>query len=280
MGTKLSQFQSKVLRSPRWVRWSVLAVIILLIAAGGFEIYQVNQTQVAAAATPALQTAVARQGDLTLEASGNGTLIADNEVNIGFQTSGTLTKLNVSVGDQVKAGDALAQLDDTSLQTALAQAKQALLELTSASAIATAQETVATDQQAVTNAQAALNNLTYQNTNQDAIQNAQSNLFLAQNNLSHAQKAYSQVPGDPSTDANKAIAYQNLYTAQLAYNSAEATYNLYTGKSNQTLVDKDTAVLALAKATLAEDQTLVAALTGGTVPANATGSGYDALRHE
>jgi len=130
----------------------------------------------------------------------------------------------------------------------------------------------------VYNAQAALNNLIYQNTNQAAIQNALANLVLAQNNLAHSQKLYSQVSGDPSTDPGKANAYQNLYAAQLAYNSAEASYNLVSGKANQTLVDSDTAALALAKAKLAEDQTLVAALTGGTVPANATGSGYDALQ--
>jgi len=273
--SRISSFFS---RWPKWTRFLVLAVVIVALAAGGYVYYQKRQAQAAVAAQPALQTAVARQGNISLTASGTGTLIASSEVNLGFKTSGILSKLNVSVGDQVKAGDVLAQLDDTTQQIQLAQAKQALLELTSATAIATAQQAVATDQQSVYNAQAAVNNLLYQNTNQAAIQNALANLVLAQNNLSHAQKLYSQVPGDPSTDPNKANAYQNLYSAQLAYNSAEANYNLTTGKANQTLVDSDTAALALAKAKLAEDQTLVAALTGGTVPANATGSGYDALQ--
>jgi RND family efflux transporter MFP subunit len=255
-----------------------MALIVLGIAAGGYEIYNLNQAQKASAAEPALQTAVARVGDITLEASGSGTLIADQEVSLAFKTSGVLTKLNVAVGDQVKAGEVLAQLDDSTQATALAQAKQALLELTSPAAIATAQEAVATDEQTVYNDQAALNNLIYQNTNKAAIQNAKSNLVLASNNLAHWQKIYSQIPGDPSTDADKANAYQLLYSAQLAYQSAEATYNLTAGKANQMLVDKDTAALALAKATLAEDQTLVEALTGGTVPANATGSGYDTLQ--
>jgi len=276
--TNPKNLTSKVVRSHRWIRWAILALLVLGIAAGGYEIYHLNQVQKAAAAEPALQTAVARQGNITLEASGSGTLIASKEVSLAFKTSGTLTQLNVAVGGQVKAGDVLAQLDDSTQQTALAQAKQALLELTSPAAIATAQETVATDEQTVYNAQAALNNLTYQNSNPAAIQNSLSNLVLAQNSLDHAQKIYSSVPGDPSTDADKANAYQLLYSAQLAYQSSEANYNLVTGKANQMLVDKDTAALALAKATLAEDQTLVAALTGGTVPANPTGSGYDALQ--
>jgi HlyD family secretion protein len=211
-------------------------------------------------------------------ASGTGTLIAAQQVSLAFQTGGTLTQLNVAVGSQVKVGDVLAQLDDTNQQTALAQAKQALLELTSPAAIATAQGNVAADEQTVYNDQAALNNLTYQSTNQSAIQNAQSNLLLAQNTLAYWQRIYGQIPGNPSTDAIKANAYQILYNAQLAYNQAQNTYTLDTSQSNPAVVAGDQAALALAKAKLVEDQTLVAALTGGTLPANPTGSGYDALQ--
>ncbi len=277
MSSQKSRFFSWFYRWPKWLRWTALGVIVVALAYGGYAYYQNQQTQAAAAAAPALQTAVARQGNLTITASGTGTLIASSEANLAFKSGGVLTKLNVAVGDQVKAGDMLAQLDDSSQQVALAQARQNLLELTSPAAIATAQQNAANDQQSVYNAQAALNNLVYMHTNQAAIQNAQANLVLAQNNLSRAQTAYSKVPGDPSTDTGKAMAYQQLYTAQVAYNSAVATYNLWTGKSNQAQVDAATAALALAKAKLAEDQTLVAALTGGQVPDNATGSGYDAL---
>jgi multidrug efflux pump subunit AcrA (membrane-fusion protein) len=265
-------------RWPRWVRWIAIAVAVLLVAAGGFGIYKVRQTQAAAAAEPALQTSVARQGDLTLMASGTGTLIASEEVDIGFKTSGLLTTLNVKVGDQVKAGDVLAVLDDSTQQTALAQAKQALLELTSDSAIATAQEAVATDQQAVYNAQASLNNLLYASTNAAAIQNAKASLTLAQDDLARAQAAYSKVSGNPDKNVRKAMAYQQLYTAQLNYNSSVLTYNLLTGKANQAQVDLKTAALALAKATLVEDQIYLAALTGGEVPEDASGSGYQALQ--
>src|SRR5271157_2131159 len=66
---------------------------------------------------------------LALIASGTGTLVSNNETSFGFQTSGTLTKVNVAVGDQVTAGEVLAQLDDTTEQIALVQNKQALLEL-------------------------------------------------------------------------------------------------------------------------------------------------------
>ena len=151
--------KSFFLRWPVWVRYLALGVIIIALAYGGYAYYQNRQAQAAAAAQPTLQTAVARTGNISVTASGTGTLIAADEVNLAFKTSGTLTQLNVAVGGQVKAGDVLAQLDDSTQATALAQAKQALLELTSPAAIATAQETVATDEQNVYNAQAALNNL-------------------------------------------------------------------------------------------------------------------------
>ena len=280
--SRLSQLgktiKSSILRLPKTVRWIGLAVIIVLIAAGGYAIYNHLQTQAATAQQPALQTAVARTGNLTLTASGTGTLMAANEVNLSFGTSGTVTAIRVKVGDQVKAGEVLAQLDDTNQQIALAQAKQALLELTSPSAIATAQQNVATDQQAVYNAQASLNNLLYASYNEAAIQNSKASLTLAQDQLSRAQAAYNKVSGSPDKDARKAMAYQQLYNAQLNYDSAVLMYNLYTGKANQAQVDLKTAALALAKAKLVEDQTLVAALTGGEVPENATGSGYDQLQ--
>jgi len=276
--TRVRTIPRLVVHWPKWVRWSAIAVVVLLIAAGGFGIYKVRQTQAAAASQPALQTTVARQGDLTLEASGTGVLIASSEADVAFKISGTLVKLNVKVGDQVKAGDVLAELDKTDLETALEQAKQDLIELTSAAAIATAQETVATDQQAVYNAQASLNNLLYASYNEAAIQNAKASLTLAQDELARAQAAYSKVSGSPDKDARKAMAYQQLYNAQLNYDSAVLTYNLYTGKANQAQVDLKTAALALAKATLAEDQIYLAALTGGEVPEDASGSSYQALQ--
>ena len=104
-----------------------------------------------------LQTATARTGNIVLRASGTGTLVAAAESSLGFKTSGTLTVLNVQVGSQVKAGDLIAQLDSSNQQLALAQAQQALNELTSPSAIANAQQALVTAQTNLINAQYVLN---------------------------------------------------------------------------------------------------------------------------
>ncbi|MGD0613305.1 MAG: HlyD family efflux transporter periplasmic adaptor subunit [Anaerolineales bacterium] len=220
--------------------------------------------------TPSVQS-------LGISVTASGIVVPAQETQLAFVTGGNIKTVNVAAGDQVQAGQVLAQLDDTLQSIQLAQDNQTLLELSSPTALATAQKAVAQDQQDLYNAQVALNNLTAQHSNQGLILSAQADLVLAQNNLNQAQKAYNQVPGDPTANANKAYAYEQLYTAQQNYNHAEYMYNLYTGKANQMTIDADTAQVALERAKLAEDQTLVAALSGTQVPENATGPGYAAL---
>ena len=262
---------TKTQRSRILVGVTVVLVIALVLLVAGLKAQANTGTP-----TTAYQTTTVQRGTLTSTVEGTGTVASQLSANLNWHVAGQVDKVNARIGDQVQSGDVLSSLvqDSTqsTLESNLVTAEQNLAQLTSPAAVASAQQAVANDQQVVFNAQAALNNLLYMHTNQDAIQNAQANMVLAQDALSAAQNDYSKVPGDPSRDANKANAYQRLYAAQLAYDSASATYNLWTGKSNQAQVDQDTAALALAKAKLAEDQTLVTALTGGTLPADATGT--------
>ena len=270
--------RSKVAGMPKPIFWTVLVIVVVAIGASAYYFINKQQTATAASAqTPALQTATARQGNLILRASGTGTLIAANEVNLGFKTNGTLTTLNVKLGDQVKSGDLLATLDSSTQQLALAQAQQALDQLTSASAIATAQLAVTTAEGNVINAQAALDNEQYWQ-NPALAQNEYAALVLAKANLDKAQTTYDSLHTQGYiSNTNDATAYQNLYNAQQAYNNAQFYYSLYSQKPTQRQMDAATANLALAKAQVVEAQNLVTALTGGTVPDNATGTGLNAL---
>ena len=63
-----------------------------------------------------LQTAKATKGDLVLYANGTGTVIPEAESALGFNTNGQVKEINVKVGDTVKAGQVLAQLDATDEQ--------------------------------------------------------------------------------------------------------------------------------------------------------------------
>lgn len=270
--------RSKVAGMPKPVFWTVLVIVVAALGAGAY--YFINKQQAtasAAAQQPALQTATVRQGNLILRASGTGTLIAANEVNLGFKTNGTLTTLNVKLGDQVKAGDLLGTLDSSTQQLALTQAQQALNQLTSPSAIATAQLAVTTAQTNVINAQAAVNNLQYwQNTS--LIQDYYASYVIAKANLDAAQSKYDAANvGTYINNTGDASAYQSLYNAQQAFNTAKYYYSLYSQAPTPRQVDAANATLALAKAQVVEAQNLVAALTGGSVPANATGTGLNAL---
>jgi len=272
------QSKNWIKRLPKRTWWIVLAGVV--IAGGAIAYFTIHAQQASAASAsqqPALQTAVARQGNLVLRASGTGTLIAAQEVNLNFKTSGVLQVLNVSVGAQVKAGDLLAQLDDSNQQVTLAQAQQALNQLTSPSAIANAQLAVTTAEANVITSQAVLNSL--QNWDNTAlIQDEYAKVVLAKANLDKAQTAYDSANVGPYiNNPGEASLYQALYNAQQAYNTAQSIYSAYSQKPTQRQVNAAKASLALVNATLTEDQNLVAALTGGTVPADATGAGLNAL---
>ena len=270
--------RSKILGMSKPVFWFVL--VVLLVAIGGGVYTYVESQQAAATAVTAqstLQTATARTGNIILRASGTGTLVAAAESNLGFQTSGTLSVLNVQVGSQVKAGDLIAQLDSSNQQLALAQAQQALNELTSPSAIATAQQALVTAQTNLIDAQYVLNGDQAAGTNQSAINNAQAALGLAQANLNAAQLKYDPVSGQPLTNPGAAKLYQSLYAAKQAYNTALANYNAMAATSNPLTLASAKATVALDTAQITEAQNLLTALTGGAVPANATGTGLNAL---
>lgn len=110
--------------------WFVILLIVLVGGATGYYYYTTLQAAAEAENEEApLQTTAVRRGDLTISATGAGTIIPATELSIGFSTSGTLTELLVRVGDAVQAGDVLAHLDDSAAQEALANAQ---LQLTQA----------------------------------------------------------------------------------------------------------------------------------------------------
>jgi len=265
-------------RVPKWIRWTALAVILVALGAATFAFIKVRQANIAASQEAALQTATARQGNLILEASGTGYLVAVSEAEVGFDTNGKLIDLNVGLGDKVEKGQLLAQLDDASQEAALEDAQHALLEMTSPEAIANAQLAIATAEKDVYDAQVALNSL--QNWRNDAlIQEYYASYVIAKDNLDRTQAAYDQANvGEYINNVEEARLYQALYAAQQAYNTAHFYYSTYSQKPTQRQYDEAEANLALAQATLTSAKNYLTALTGGDVPADATGSDLEKLR--
>ena len=282
-------------RLSKKLTWIGLVVLILLAGGGGFAYYRLIYLPAQTASnTPALQTATVRRGDLVIYASGTGTLIANDQVDLAFQTGGQVKNINVKVGDQVKTGDLLAQVDDNSAQIALTQANRALLELTSLNAIATAQGAMAT---ATTTLAAAREHLQYLIS--PAVMHWEAEVAKAEQAVKDAQAAVDANSTDQTAQQNLKDAQAALEHAQASLVGAQATYvqeylpNNFTVKSVDRVThlvtkyvaaptDSDIlsarAAVTAAQAALQEATWLYNSLTsGGDVPANATGSGLSAL---
>jgi multidrug efflux pump subunit AcrA (membrane-fusion protein) len=252
-----------------------LIPVAALAGIGAVAYFGASASAAAGADEEELQTATARRGDLSLVATGTGTLIPATEVELGFDTSGELAQILVAVGDEVEAGQVLARLDPTSAETALAEVEAALREMTSPLAVAQAHLAVADAQEALESAQ-------YMYTvrqeghraTQDTIEGAKARLAQAKEGLASAKGAYDRARGS----AEKARAYDRYASAKSSYNSALATYNWYTGHPTEIQQAQLEADVAIAEARLAEAQALVAALTGQQLPEGASGSGLTALQ--
>ena len=112
----------------------IFLVLVLAGASAGYYYYSTNAAaaQQAASTQTSLQTAVARKGDLSVLASGAGSVTPAEEISLGFDESGTLLELHVAVGDTVEKGQVLARLQtkntDESINASIADAELAVLK--------------------------------------------------------------------------------------------------------------------------------------------------------
>jgi HlyD family secretion protein len=264
--------------APRMV---AILVIALILAAGWYYLVRPYGSLTTAWDALVNPTAIVPEG--ILNASGT---VETTTLSIAPELPGKVLEVDFKEGDVVKAGSVLVHLNDSTLKIQqsiaaanLETAKLSLQKLAAPMVLANLQGTIAQDKQAIDDARQALDIQKYFTNNKEAVQNAQAKLFLAQDALDKAQTQYDKIKYNNFFDENaKAAAYQNLYRYKLAYDSALATYNLWTGVPNQEQVDLKTAALALANARLVEDQTYLAALNGAPIPANATGAGIVQLQ--
>ncbi len=98
----------------RWLLYPVDSVII-----AGLVFWRLQASSAPAAPT----TAAVSQGNLVLAVTGSGAVAAARTIELPFQQAGTITSVDVRVGDQVKADQVLAKIDDADLRLALQQAQ-------------------------------------------------------------------------------------------------------------------------------------------------------------
>jgi macrolide-specific efflux system membrane fusion protein len=138
----------------------VNAGLAVLAVAGGVWAYflvTANPNAAAAADTAGTRTVAVSQGEVTSTVSATGSIQSGNTASADFVTSGTVTSISVHVGDAVKKGQVLAQVDPTDsqdqLNTANANLNAAQASLTRANTGGDP-ATIASAQAQVTDAQA------------------------------------------------------------------------------------------------------------------------------
>lgn len=180
----------------KWISIGALAVLVL---GGGFWGYKHFTAKPAAASTITDQV---KRGDIRKAITATGTVNFPQAIPLTLQQAGKLAALNVKVGDTVKAGQVLAQLDPTSLSQTVAQQQanlvsaqaklQQLRDGFNTQTLAQAQSQLAKAQQEVAGAQQALTTA-QQNADSSYLANqvylANQNVLLASDALAKAQQS-------------------------------------------------------------------------------------------
>jgi HlyD family secretion protein len=104
----------------RW-RWALLALLILLLAAGYFLLRGNGQAE-----GPHYLTDKVTRGNLTVTVTATGNLEPTNQVEVGSELSGTIEAVSVDDDDRVTKGQVLAVLDLSKLEDAVAKSKAAV----------------------------------------------------------------------------------------------------------------------------------------------------------
>ncbi|MEW5941937.1 MAG: HlyD family efflux transporter periplasmic adaptor subunit [Chloroflexota bacterium] len=259
-------------------KWLVVFSLIVLAAIGGVAYYQLAYLPAHTATDEAtLQTAVARRGDLVIYASGSGTLTAAEEYELGFSTGGQVTGVFVQPGDEVKAGDLLAEIDDSQARADFEQAQRAYEELTSDAAIASALQAVADAEQALRSALLQLEYLIspdvmYWETEVEqaklAVQQAQAALDAAPND-EEAKKALDHAKAYLDFAEAQLVAAQVRYKKYYVYKYffVESPDGDYLALPTEIEIASARAAIVQARQDLQECKEIYVALTTGVIPA-------------
>jgi HlyD family secretion protein len=207
--------------------WLIL-LLLAVVAGSGYAYYAQTVRAAQEEEEPAVQTTIARRGDITVSATGAGTVIAAEEIELGFTSNGRLTEMLVQVGDEVEAGEVLARLDDSGAQEALANAELKLAQAAMQNDAAATQTGISYDEISVAQAQI---NLDQVQAELDALLNWEvdpDEIALLEANVAAAEAAHNAANGQAAASSNNIAvsainvdqAERNLATVQEAYNKA------------------------------------------------------------
>ncbi|MCC6172822.1 MAG: efflux RND transporter periplasmic adaptor subunit [Gammaproteobacteria bacterium] len=119
----------------RYLTWAAGVVGLLLLAWIAFRVFGAGE------AAPRFATAPVERGDLRVTVTATGNLAPTNQVDVGTEISGTVTRVDVDNNDRVTQGQVLARIDTSRLEDAVNQSRAALQS--SQAQVALAEATVA-----------------------------------------------------------------------------------------------------------------------------------------
>lgn len=206
--------------------WISVAVVVVLII--GLIIHaKTKKSSIAVAYTVANQ-------DVTQTVIATGTVTSQANLVLGFKGTGTISQVNVQVGDKVHQGQVLMQLDESSALATIQQAKAGVVTAQAnydKTANGSSSQQVAVQQAAVQSATVALQSAqtAYTNTvsqQQTAVANAQTSMFNA--GLVATSSAGNSSASAPTVTGTYTGAQQGSYSISLYVTGSGLSYT-YSG---------------------------------------------------
>ena len=173
------------------IKWGVITLIIVALGALAYTFLKPEET------TPNYLTATVEVGDIENNVMASGKVKALNTVDVGAQVSGEVKRLYVEVGDEVKQGDLIAQIDQVTQKNNLSN-EQASLEQSEAALQSAQAESLS---------------------KQAALKSAYSDLASRQSELKQAQSDFARLQDLVAIDA---ISQQEYDTQATSVETAKA----------------------------------------------------------
>ncbi len=215
-------------------RLIIASSAIIVLALAGFYFWSDR------ASAAVYMTAPVERGNLRNTVTATGALQAVTTVQVGSQASGTISALYVDFNSTVKKGQVIAQLDPSTTQ---AQVEQARANLNQARAgLEQARAGLLQTRAGITDAQArALAAKSTSQNQQAGVSSAQANVSVMKAQMDDAQSFLRQ---QEQLAASGVIARREVEVAQTSYKTAEARYQQAVAQMNQAVVSEKSSASA------------------------------------
>src|ERR1700730_5982073 len=108
------------------VRWLNLGLVALAAVIGIASYLVVSSAPASPASSVVQQTGTVKRGVVLSSVSATGSVVAAKDLTLNFQSSGTLSQVDVKQGQHVTRGEVLGTIDSTDAAAAVHQAEAAL----------------------------------------------------------------------------------------------------------------------------------------------------------